>query len=113
MDKAFIAKRSQEKLVATEAAIDAALIETTQLLADLLQARADLGAPVSFADDVQVKLTEAVAALSSARTLMGQVHSGLEEAALRLGIRPRMGGPYRKNQFDRLRLEDEADRNVA
>ncbi len=32
MDKAFIAKRTQEKLVATEAAIDAALIETTQLL---------------------------------------------------------------------------------
>ncbi|MFM1960938.1 MAG: hypothetical protein RL588_2455 [Pseudomonadota bacterium] len=100
MDKAFIAKRSQEKLIATEAAIDAALIETTQLLADLLQARADLGAPVSFADDVQVKLTEAVAALSSARTTMGQVHSGLEEAALRLGIRHRMIGPYRKKDFE-------------
>lgn len=112
MDKAFIAKRSQEKLVATEAAIDAALIETTQLLADLIQARSDLGAPVAFANDVQVKLTEAVAALSSARTTMAQVHSGLEEAALRLGIRPRMAGPYRKNQFD-LFLADESDRNVA
>lgn len=111
MDKAFIAKRSQEKLVATEAAIDAALIETTQLLAELLQARADVGAPVSFADDVQVKLTEAVAALSSARTTMGQVHSGLEEAALRLGIRPRMVGPYRKSDF-RLSAE-ESDRSAA
>jgi hypothetical protein len=39
MDKAFIAQRTQEKLVVTEAAIDTALIETTQLLADLLQAR--------------------------------------------------------------------------
>lgn len=111
MDKAFIAKRTQEKLVATEAAIDAALIETTQLLADLLQARSELGAPVAFADDVQVKLTEAVAALSSARTTMGQVHSGLEEAALRLGIRHRMVGPYRKSDFD-LFLADE-QRNVA
>ena len=111
MDKAFIAKRSQEKLVATEAAIDAALIETTQLLADLLQARSDLGAPVSFADDVQVKLTEAVAALSSARTTMGVVHSGLEEAALRLGIRPRMIGPYRKSDF-RLQA-NESERSVA
>jgi hypothetical protein len=107
MDKAFIAKRSQEKLVATEAAIDAALIETTQLLADLLQARADLGAPVSFADDVQVKLTEAVAALSSARTTMGQVHSGLEEAALRLGIRHRMAGPYRKKDFELFLASEE------
>ncbi|MFN7264214.1 MAG: hypothetical protein ACK5T5_04695 [Phenylobacterium sp.] len=112
MDKVFIAKRTQEKLVATEAAIDAALIETTQLLADLLKARAELGAPVDFADDVQVKLTEAVAALSSARTTMGHVHSGLEKAALRLGIRVRMGGPYRKNQFD-LFLADDAKQNVA
>jgi hypothetical protein len=111
MDKAFIAKRTQEKLVATEAAIDLALIETTQLLADLLQARADLGAPVAFADDVQVKLTETVAALSSARTAMGVVHSGLEEAALRLGIRHRMGGPYRKKDFE-LFLSGE-ERNVA
>ena len=56
MDKEFIAKRTQEKLIATEAAIDLALIETTQLLADLLQARADLGAPVAFADDVIQKI---------------------------------------------------------
>ena len=110
MDKAFIAKRTQEKLVATEAAIDLALIETTQLLADLLQARTDLGAPVAFADDVQIKLTEAVAALSSARTTMGKVHSGLEEAALRLGIRHRMGGTYFKKDF---RLSDENERIVA
>lgn len=111
MDKAFIAKRAQEKLVATEAAIDAALIETTQLLADLIQARSDLGAPVAFADDVQVKLTEAVSALSSARTSMGHVHSGLIEAALRLGIRTRMVGPYCP---DRFRLQqDEDQRSVA
>ncbi|MCA6232205.1 MAG: hypothetical protein IM644_07960, partial [Phenylobacterium sp.] len=100
----------QEKLVATEAAIDAALIETTQLLADLLQARSDLGAPVAFADDVQVKLTEAVAALSSARTTMGQVHSGLEEAALRLGIRPRMVGPYNKDAF---KLQEDNDQRIV
>jgi hypothetical protein len=111
MDKVLIAKRTQEKLVATESAIDLALIETTQLLADLLQARSDLGAPVSFADDVQVKLTETIAALSSARTLMGQVHSGLEEAALRLGMRPRMAGMYRKNAFDLFLAVEE--RHVA
>ena len=111
MDKAFIAKRSQEKLVATEAAIDAALIETTQLLADLLKARTEVGAPVNFADDVQVKLTEAVAALSTARTSMGQVHSGLVEAALRLGIRTRMAGPF---CMDKFRLQqDEDQRSVA
>ena len=111
MDKAFIAKRSQEQLVATEAAIDAALIETTQLLADLLKARAEVGAPVNFADDVQIKLTDAVTALSAARTAMGGVHSGLVEAALRLGIRPRMIGPYCADSF-RLQ-QDENHRSVA
>jgi hypothetical protein len=111
MDKAFIAKRSQEKLVATEAAIDAALIETTQLLADLLKARAEVGAPVNFADDVQIKLTEAVAALSSARTSMVGVHAGLAEAALRLGMRSVMIGPYCMDNF-RLR-QDEGQRSVA
>lgn len=111
MDKAFIAKRSQEKLVATEAAIDAALIETTQLLADLLKARAEVGAPVNFADDVQVKLTEAVAALSTARTAMVGVHAGLADAALRLGIRTRMAGPF---CIDKFRLQqDEDQRSVA
>jgi hypothetical protein len=111
MDKAFIAKRSQEKLVATEAAIDAALIETTQLLADLLKARAEVGAPVNFADDVQIKLTEAVAALSSARTSMVGVHAGLADAALRLGMRSVMIGPYCMDNF-RLR-QDEGQRSVA
>jgi hypothetical protein len=111
MDKAFIAKRSQEKLVATEAAIDAALIETTQLLADLLKARAEVGAPVNFADDVQIKLTEAVAALSSARTSMVGVHAGLADAALRLGMRSVMVGPYCMDNF-RLK-QDEGQRSVA
>ena len=106
MDKAFIAKRSQEKLVATEAAIDAALIETTQLLADLLKARTEVGAPVNFADDVQIKLTEAVAALSTARTAMVGVHAGLADAALRLGMRSVMEGPYYSSNF---RLQEKED----
>lgn len=52
-----------------------------------------------------------VGALSSARTTMGQVHSGLVEAALRLGIRHRMVGPYNKENF-RLQ-QDEDQRSVA
>ncbi|MCA6313986.1 MAG: hypothetical protein IM632_11220, partial [Phenylobacterium sp.] len=51
-----------------------------------------------------------VAALSSARTTMGQVHSGLEEAALRLGIRPRMVGPYNKDAF---KLQEDNDQRIV
>ncbi|MCA6301400.1 MAG: hypothetical protein IM629_05525, partial [Phenylobacterium sp.] len=50
--------------------------------------------------------------LSSARTTMGQVHSGLEEAALRLGIRPRMGGFLPKGSAE-WRLPPEEQRVVA
>jgi hypothetical protein len=41
---------------------------------------------------------------------MGQVHSGLLEAALRLGIRPKMAGYYRLRDFQ---LTDENERIVA
>ena len=80
-------------------------------IADLLKARAEVGAPVNFADDVQIKLTEAVAALSSARTSMVGVHAGLADAALRLGMRSVMIGPYCMDNF-RLR-QDEGQRSVA
>ena len=45
-----------------------------------------------FADDVQVKMMEAMKALSEARTAMVAVHSELNEAKLRLGIRTKMNG---------------------
>ena len=43
-----------------------------------------------FADDVQVKLMDAMKALSEARTAMVAVHNELNEAQLRLGVRTKM-----------------------
>ncbi|HET6972158.1 MAG TPA: hypothetical protein VFH92_13610 [Phenylobacterium sp.] len=90
MEKAFVANRVAKKLLETEAAVDGALVEATELLADILKARQDINVSLVFADDVQVKMMDAMKALSDARTAMVSVHNELNEAKLRLGVRTSM-----------------------
>lgn len=97
MEKAFVAQRVATKLFTTEAAVDQAMVEAAELMADLLKARKDVNAPLAFADDVQVKLMNAIRALSDARSAMVGVHDQLGEAKLRLGIRTKMVGEIYKN----------------
>jgi hypothetical protein len=90
MEKLFVAKRVAKKLFETEAAVDGALVEATELMGEMLKARQDVNTSLVFADDVQVKMMEAMKALSEARTAMVAVHNELNEAKLRLGIRTKM-----------------------
>ena len=90
MEKAFVAQRVAKKLFSTEAAVDSALIEATELMGEMLKARQDVSVSMVFADDVQVKMMEAMKALSEARSAMVAVHGELNEAKLRLGIRTKM-----------------------
>ncbi len=92
MDKVFVAKRVAEKLFETEAAVDGAMVEAAELMSEMLKARKDVNTSLVFADDVQVKMMEAIKALSEARTAMVGVHQELNEAKLRLGIRTKMSG---------------------
>jgi hypothetical protein len=91
MEKAFVAQRVANKLFATEAAVDGAFAEASELLSEMLKARKDVRASLVFADDVQVKMMEAMKALSEARTAMVGVHNELNEAKLRLGVRTKLG----------------------
>ena len=91
MEKVFVAQRVARKLFSTEAAVDGALVEAAELMSEMLAARKDVGASMIFADESQVKLMEAMKALSEARTAMVAVHNELNEAKLRLGIRTKMG----------------------
>lgn len=91
MEKAFVAQRVATKLFSTEAAVDQAMVEATELLADLLKARSEVNASLVFADEVQVKMVEAIKALGEARTAMVGAHNELAEAQLRLGIRTKLG----------------------
>src|SRR5471032_663935 len=90
MEKAFVAQRVAKKLFVTEAAVDGALSEAAELLSEMLTARKEVNTSLVFADDAQVKLMEAMKALSEARTAMVGVHNELNEAKLRLGIRTKM-----------------------
>ena len=90
MDKVFVAKRVAQKLFDTEAAVDGALVEAAELMSEMLKARKDVNTSLVFADDVQVKMMEAIKALSEARTAMVGVHNELNEAKLRLGVRTKM-----------------------
>ena len=91
MEKVFVAQRVAKKLFSTEAAVDSAMSEAAELMSVMLAARKDVNASLVFADDVQVKMMEALKALSEARTAMVGVHGQLDEAKLRLGIRTKMG----------------------
>jgi hypothetical protein len=90
MEKVFVAQRVAKKLFTTEAAVDGALVEASELMSEMLKARTDVKVSMVFADDVQVKMMEAMKALSEARTAMVAVHNELNEAKLRLGIRTKM-----------------------
>lgn len=90
MEKVFVAQRVAKKLFSTEAAVDGALIEATELMGEMLKARQDVNTSLVFADDVQIKMMEAMKALSEARSAMVAVHNELNEAKLRLGIRTKM-----------------------
>lgn len=90
MEKVFVAHRVAKKLFTTEAAVDQALAEAADFMSEVLKARKDVNTSMVFADDVQVKLMDAMKALSEARTAMVGVHNELNDAKLRLGIRTKM-----------------------
>jgi hypothetical protein len=97
MEKAFVAQRVATKLFSTEASVDQAMVEATELMAEILKARKDVSASLVFADDVQVKLMDAIKSLSEARSGMVAVHHELNEAKLRLGVRVKMNGWEQKS----------------
>ena len=92
MEKVFVAQKVAKKLIVTEAAVDSALAEAAELMSVMLAARREVNTSLVFADDAQVKLMDALKALSEARTAMVSVHHELNDAKLRLGIRTKMDG---------------------
>ncbi len=96
MDKVFVAKRVATKLRGAEHSIDAALVEASEMVAELVRSRKELSLAANVGDVALAKITAAVAALSEARTSMVAAHAELAEVQLRLGIRTRMDGVEEK-----------------
>ena len=92
MDKVFVAKRVAAKLWATEAALDAALVEATELMGDMIRGRVETKISAVATDPAMAKVAAAIAALSEARTAMVEAHAAADDLRLRMGIRTRMGG---------------------
>ncbi len=92
MEKIFVAQRVGSKLIATENAIDNAMIEAAGLMADMLQARKDLNLSVISGDKAHSKLVQAMALMAEARTAMVDAHNELGELKLRLGVRTKLVG---------------------
>lgn len=92
MEKVFIAQRVAKKLWSTEAKIDAAMREATELFADVLQAPVDAGVSPTVVDASQAKIMESLKLLSEARTAMIGAHNALYEAKLRAGVRTKLIG---------------------
>ena len=98
MEKAFVAQRVATKLFATERAVDAAMIEAAELMADMVKGRKDLGLSAVVGDRASAKLVEALAALGEARSAVVDMHGELNEVKLRLGIRTKLIGVEDKSQ---------------
>jgi len=92
VEKVFVAQRVATKLFATENAIDAAMVEAAELMADMLKARKDIGLSAVVGDRASAKLVEALAALSEARSAMVDMHGELNDVKLRIGVRTKMVG---------------------
>jgi len=92
LEKIFVVKRVASKLHGTEAAIDAAMVQTAEMMSELVQARKDLGLSPTFGAEVTSKVIAAMSALSEAREAMVSAHADLEEKRLRLGVRTKMIG---------------------
>lgn len=90
MEKVLVARRVATKLRGTEAAVDAALTEATELMGDIIRGRQELMVSAIATDPSMAKISAAIAALSEARTAMVEAHGALDELRLRIGIRTRM-----------------------
>jgi hypothetical protein len=97
VEKAFVAQRVANKLFATEAAVDAAMVETMEMMAELIQARKDLELSATVGNGASAKLANAVTALAAARTAVVEAHAELDEVRLRVGIRTKLIGVIGKD----------------
>jgi len=92
LEKIFVVKRVAAKLHGTEAAIDAAMVQTAEMMAELVQARKDLGLSATVGSAATAKIISAMTALSEARTAMVDAHGELDQTRMRLGVRTKMMG---------------------
>lgn len=96
MDKMLVAQGVANRLFATEAAIDRAMIEASQLMGEMLTARQEMRVGATVGGEAATKVAAAMAAMAEARAAVVAAHAELGEAKLRVGIRTKMVGEWPK-----------------
>jgi hypothetical protein len=92
VEKAIVAQRVANRLFATENAVDAAILEASQLMGSFMEARREIGFAATLGGDAINKVALAMSALAEARRACVDAHNELSEVKLRLNVRTRMDG---------------------
>jgi hypothetical protein len=112
MEKALVAQRVANRLFATENAVDAAILEASQLMGSFMEARREIGFAATLGGDAVNKVALALSALAEARQACVEAHAELAETKLRLNIRTRMDGTGPKGFAGDVR-EEAFERRLA
>jgi len=103
VEKVFVARKVAQKLFATEAALDTAMTEAAELMAEMLKARRELGLSAVVGDDAAAKMVEALAAMGQARSALVGAHGQLDQVRVRIGVRTKgLGFEDKPPQFAQL-----------
>ena len=83
VDKVFVAKQVATKLRSTEAALDAALVEATELMGDMIRGRIETKVSAVATDATMSKVAAAIAAPRASAVANWRVCEALAFAPLR------------------------------
>jgi hypothetical protein len=113
MDKNVAATKVASRLFAAEAAIDAAMMETSKLLETMVQARREVNIAVPALDVAEARVAEAIAALAQTRRATVAAHGAMANVERKYGIQHTATGGQSKNPPSAISDEAVCELRVA
>ncbi len=96
MNKIETVKHVADKLFATEDAIDAAMVQSAELLSALVEGRKGLKLSAVAAEAAQSRIAESIGAMAEARRAIMAAHSSLQSLQRKMGVDDAEVGPLDK-----------------
>ena len=96
MDRTLVASAVAENLFATEAAVEDALTQAVLLMRRMMDARRELGLPITAGDPALRRLSAVVTALGDAQREIVRTHGELDSLRADIGLRGIGFGPLFK-----------------
>ena len=92
MERELVVRRTATKLHAAETGIEDAIVQVSELLSEIYQAKKDLGLAGTVAAEETQRVGRALAALQLAHGELVDTHHGLAAIARLIGLRVKMIG---------------------